>query len=131
MRKEPLEFVTGTTSKIDPLKTYRLKNGDKVKLATIDDEIVYGFRYTGSWIPMMWSANTGYPIQDVIDSDLFVAFSLVEVKPVRQLSVTIYVGENGHVYTESTIAKNAKLFGSFTVNLELEQHSFDKVYTLC
>jgi|SRR5215217_436295 len=132
-----------TAARIDLSKKYKTKDGREVRIALIDNGRVHGFINTPApeslagdfvggynpWIPFMWKEESGEVFHEssaVFNRD----HRLIEDKPTKQVSVTIFVSENGRCYLEENIAKNAPLFGAFTVNLEIEKGSLSKIYNL-
>jgi len=131
---------------IDINKTYKTNSGKKVRLAFIDGNKIHGFvfdpensalqnimadgRSPVEWIPCFWALN-GVPYFSTLDSELnpdtwVIEMTLMEVKPTKQVSVEIFVSCTGVCSTRERDVLDH--FGSFTVNVEVEEGSFDKVY---
>jgi len=116
---------------VDLSKKYETVDGISVRLSFIDDNIVYGYiGNAGYYIPVQWHLLTGIPLwsaSEEIDEDWFERKALKQILEKKQLSIAISVDQFGKCYL-----RGAETFGQdfarFTVNVEVEEGGFDKVY---
>ena len=118
-------------------KTYTTADGKPVKLALISADRVQGYfeNAPNEWVPWTWSSEDGTDYGsasfDVHLDQNIANKTLKEVKPRKQVSVTMYVLQDGSCKKANTMteAEQSTYFAKFTVNVEVEEGS-SKVYIL-
>jgi len=84
------------------------------------------------WIPWFWNLS-GEPYFSALDSEFnpepwVIEMTLMEVKPTKQMSSTNYILNNGNCKLREGGISKEDVFATFTLTVEVEEGSFDKVY---
>jgi len=112
--------------RVELTKQYRTVYGNAVRLSFFEEGIFYGhYKANDIWIPYQWTEVGTPPVKkEEMNAEIFEGMRLQECLEEINVSVTIFVYENGHC---STIMSVDHEFASFTVNTRVTQGESGRV----
>lgn len=107
-------------------KQYRTVYGNPVRLSFFEEGIFFGhYKANDIWIPYQWNEAGTPPVpKEQMNAEIFEGMRLQECMEEKNVSVTIFVYNNGHC---STVKNVDAEFASFTVNTRVMQGESGRV----